>query len=304
MKVNILKLTIVLLFLTQFQTNQAFSVTAPQVASPIGATDPRVSHSFSALGSMYEINTLIWSGVHSRVMNRTEASRFCASLGEGARLPSLQEYLDLKPESKAVLIAGADSFWSSTIWGDNLAYSGFVFRSAGGFNYELSPESKFSFRCVLSDPNFRNSHITQLRLDSSNEHARTLAARIQHSKPAFFDHDGKNGILYLINDPEARVAPFVLGDQSGSRMFIHEDAAVRCRELGGEVPAVGQGEALSRAMTQNGIYNQHAIAGLGMFWTATPGTVFLGGRIEQLIHHSSYRYMAYRVRCVLNVSEL
>ncbi len=152
---------------------------------------------------------------------------------------------------------------------------------------------------VLSDPNFRNSHITQLRLDSSNEHARTLAARIQNNKPSFFDHDGKNGILYLINDPEGRVAPFVLGDYLGPGHVILERALIYCDSLGGEVPTLAQGEALLRATTQNGIHNRYAISGLRRFWTATPGAAFGMNRID----HESHR-RATQVRCVLNVSEL
>ncbi len=55
----------------------------------------QLSRQFRALGNMYEVAGLIWSGVAPQNMNQRDAVAYCAGLGGGARLPTKDEYIAL-----------------------------------------------------------------------------------------------------------------------------------------------------------------------------------------------------------------
>ena len=123
---------------------------------PVRQDDPRVTPEFAALGQMFEAAGLIWSGVAKKTMDHADAIQYCQDLGQGARLPTKEEYEALKlamsPEGKynPYLLPDIQSkyFWSSSFrpYSD---YAFFFFGNNGGFITAHRDDNNASVRCVL-----------------------------------------------------------------------------------------------------------------------------------------------------------
>jgi hypothetical protein len=115
-----------------------------------------VPPAFAALGDMYEILGLIWSGVAPNTMSQYDAEKFCQGLGEEVRLPTKEEWEvlskimspggifnpDLFPETKG------KGFWSSSVPPLNSDLAFRFFGVVGHVNYS-SRNYNYSVRCVL-----------------------------------------------------------------------------------------------------------------------------------------------------------
>ena len=158
---------------------------AVQVHQPVAAPHPVAAHGiapvlehhprfnqlspqFRALGNMYEVGHLIWSGVAPGTMNQQGAVAYCASRGGGARLPTKDEYIALsramgsrQPDRSA---PGYDSagynvnlipdtnnrwFWSASRRPRNDDGAFYFAGNVGGINYFSSRIGYSSVRCVV-----------------------------------------------------------------------------------------------------------------------------------------------------------
>jgi hypothetical protein len=127
---------------------------------------------------------------------------------------------------------------------------------------------------LANQPN-QNNHITPVMEGHEDERVNALRAQLQQESPQFFALGGNDGRLYRITDPEPnparQVAPFVLSD-TAPRKMNHKEAAGwdengvhhpgYCESIGATLPTKQQLEALGRAMSPNGRYDQNAIAGM------------------------------------------
>jgi len=120
----------------------------------IASNDLRVTRSFAALGNMYQVGELIWSGVAPKEMNQREAERFCQALGQGARLPTKEEWEVLKQvmtipsrNFNPELLPGTKGkwFWSSSV-GPNDAENAFHFYGTFGYVGSFSRHINASVR--------------------------------------------------------------------------------------------------------------------------------------------------------------
>ncbi len=121
---------------------------------PVMENDPRVSHDFSLLGNMYQVNGLIWSG-GGKDMSAREAGLFCSQIG--ARLPTAYEWENLARAMGKGTARGYNSnllsdfrskFWSSTQHPTDQRH-GFYFD--GSYGYLLFGEYHcVRVRCVIN----------------------------------------------------------------------------------------------------------------------------------------------------------
>jgi hypothetical protein len=121
----------------------------------IAHNDTRVTPTFAALGSMYEAAGLIWSGVAPQKMDHATAILYCQSLGEGARLPSKEEWealsLVISPggQYNPDLLPGTQGwFWSSSVASTVRAFR-FVSNSGDVAHISLR-KNHYYVRCVRS----------------------------------------------------------------------------------------------------------------------------------------------------------
>lgn len=154
------------------------------IFTSVKENDPRIidAPEFVKLGSMFEMNNLIWSGVATEQMGWYEGKSFCESLdgapgffwgkwkGE-ARLPTGEEYEDLAKAmgkcseqgySQNVLphMVGYDVFWSSSMNNNNFpcAFSG---RSGDTFYEQNFGYGKGFIRCVrVANPRLGSAPIS------------------------------------------------------------------------------------------------------------------------------------------------
>lgn len=156
------------------QAAPAHQAAVPQVAehgiAPVLEDHPRfnqLSQQFRALGNMYEVAGLIWSGVAPTTMKQGDADAYCTGLGGGARLPTKDEYITLaramgsvQPECGApdYDVAGYNRhlipdminrvFWSSS-FPPRCGDSAFVLYGVGGYLYACRCCFSESVRCVV-----------------------------------------------------------------------------------------------------------------------------------------------------------
>jgi formylglycine-generating enzyme required for sulfatase activity len=108
---------------------------------------------------MYQVGSLIWSAVAPEAMNYEVALQYCKNLGEGARLPSLEEWKALA-RSLGKGVAGKKydykllpdlnrEFWSSTPQKDDLQ-SAYLFNGNFGAQGFDSREFELAVRCVMN----------------------------------------------------------------------------------------------------------------------------------------------------------
>jgi hypothetical protein len=153
--------------------HQPFAAPHPVAAHgivPVLEDHPRfdqLSPQFRALGNMYEVAGLIWSGVAPRNMNQRDAVAYCAGLGGGARLPTKDEYIALsramgsrQPDYNALgydlagynrnLIPDMNNrwFWSASVHPQNDG-NAFNFRGTYGEVYHYNRGNYGSVRCVV-----------------------------------------------------------------------------------------------------------------------------------------------------------
>ncbi len=134
----------------------------PALTQPIRVmeNDPRITRNFAALGDMYQVGNVIWSGMlkgrniffmkANWYMNQLDAAEYCDYVDQYARLPTLEEYDDLasamgkgKPEGyNSHLLPDMDYFfWSMS--------SGFFFSGSSGETQYSPRENDFAVRCVM-----------------------------------------------------------------------------------------------------------------------------------------------------------
>ena len=122
---------------------------------PVDDHDARVTPEFAALGNMYEMANLIWSGVPARKMPWKEAVGFCKTLGKGSRLPTWSEYYNLtiamgrphRYDANLLPDMKKNLFWSSKL----LPGQKYFAACLNGDNGDASFQSKTllgSVRCV------------------------------------------------------------------------------------------------------------------------------------------------------------
>ncbi len=138
---------------------------AAQTVLPVLADHPRIhelSARFRALGDMYEVSGLIWSGVAPEDMGHADAVTFCGALGNGARLPTKGEYLAL---SRAMGARDPEHnhfegyhftrlpnmrnrwFWSTSVSQREDGFA-FYFSGTGGYVQDYVCSGLGSVRCV------------------------------------------------------------------------------------------------------------------------------------------------------------
>ncbi|MEO7162247.1 MAG: hypothetical protein ABI041_04960 [Bdellovibrionia bacterium] len=118
---------------------------------PVEEGDARVTPKFSALGNMYEIGNLIWSGVPEELRDWKGSIAFCKTLGRGSRLPTREEYEALgramgypnEYDDDLLPDMSGNMFWSSSPYGKGSAW---YFSGASVNNYVR--DSYNSVRCV------------------------------------------------------------------------------------------------------------------------------------------------------------
>jgi ankyrin repeat protein len=132
--------------------------------------DPGVSRKFAALGKMYQVGPVVWSGIFNRpksffkkegFANYSEANQFCKSLGGGARAPTQSEFEALgnalgsgNPQGynkNAIPKMEQSWFFSSSVETQNTKSSTF-FKGSSGRIFVISnkPSTPASVMCVVS----------------------------------------------------------------------------------------------------------------------------------------------------------
>lgn len=119
----------------------------------------------------------------------------------------------------------------------------------------------------------QNQSVIPLIANHPDARVRALVADLQQNRPQFYAMGGNAGRMYLIRDPENRVAPFVLSDAVPRTMNHYEAEGGRdprtgvehtghCRGMGERQATEAELRALERATSPNGQYDRNAIAGL------------------------------------------
>jgi hypothetical protein len=124
---------------------------------PIMEDDPRIAQAprFFALGPggrTYQVGNFIWSGVAPEKMNHAEAVKFCAGLGEGSRLPTIEEFRDLARamgyphtyDPRRLPDTEGNWFWSSSVTG----VFAYIFSGDDGVMYFDPRSYEFKVRCL------------------------------------------------------------------------------------------------------------------------------------------------------------
>ncbi len=130
-------------------------ITPPRL-TPVMEGDQRVNQEFARLGSMYEVEGVIFSGVPKEGMNHDRATEYCRSLGEGYRLPTKDELENFSAalgypnryNPDQVPDQSDKGFWSSSV--DRYAPS-FYYLLSGNYGF-CAAYTRFydggSIRCV------------------------------------------------------------------------------------------------------------------------------------------------------------
>ncbi len=132
--------------------------------------DDLLTPEFAALGVMYEVEGLMWSGVAKRqgfwrrllresiwTMNYEDATRFCRDLGRGARLPTREEYRALKRvlggqnryNPRIISDMVGNGFWSSSVDPDFPSNYAYEFNGSTGVSGSFGMSRKRAVRCIL-----------------------------------------------------------------------------------------------------------------------------------------------------------
>jgi hypothetical protein len=126
---------------------------------------------------------------------------------------------------------------------------------------QAEPHLAFGVRSRIARLTYENKYITPLHKNHDDERMRNLFAEIRDQRPKFFEMGGNTGNILHIEDPENRVAPFLLSDKSDSSLD-RQAAATYCAERGERLATREELKAVGRAMTIDGRYDQNAIEGM------------------------------------------
>ena len=249
----------------------------------IAPNDLRVTPAFAALGNMYQVGGLIWSGVAPKEMDHYDAEKYCQGLGGGARLPTKEEFEALirvmtlsSGKYNPDLLPGTSGkwFWSSSV---NPGDSSLAFRfgAFAGVVRDNRRNLNRSVRCVIERTTIQQQHAVASYSDLVSSSTQPVPIPSSHT-------------IELITPNDLRVtrAFAALGDMyeaggliwSGvaSRKMSQSDAIWYCQTLGGgaRLPTKEEWEALAKAMSTGGRYNPESLPGTGgisgkWFWSSS-----------------------------------